>query len=312
MELTNSLKKRFASDLKLPINIYSEPYFEYFMELYNPNFNTKEKMKSFEKLLSKFSNQEEFFQNSERISSSIKDLIAKTDTYKKLNAFDMNKDFPLEEQVKQQNIYIIPNVGKKLISVDLEKANFNVLKMIGLDKEIGANSYNELLSKFTDDEYYFISKKIRQVIFGDLNPARQQRIQKFVINNLCKKLKENGCILSSASSDEIIIQNQDLTSKDIKEILKDVPEEFKFFRVEDFVFEKIDENHDFFVKTTLTENGPKTEFKNVPGHVFAQVYKRYLNQEINEYDLLFYHEGFLAQFKEKLFNQELNKKMKIK
>lgn len=312
MELTNSLKKRFASDLKLPINIYSEPYFEYFMELYNPDFNTKEKMKTFEKLLTKFSNQEEFFQNSERISSSIKDLIAKTETYKKLNAFDMNKDFPLEEQVKQQNIYIIPNVGKKLISVDLEKANFNVLKMIGLSEEVGANSYNELLNKFTDDEYYFISKKIRQVIFGDLNPARQQRIQKFVINNLCKKLKENGCTLSSASSDEIIIQNQDLTSKDIKEILKEVPEEFKFFRVEDFVFEKIDENHDFFVKTTLTEKGPKTEFKNVPGHVFAQVYKRYLNQESNEYDLLFYHEGFLAQFKEKLFNQELTKKMKIK
>ena len=182
----------------------------------------------------------------------------------------------------------------------------------GHGNEIGVNSYNELLKKFTEDEYYFISKKIRQVIFGDLNPARQQRIQKFVINNLCKKLKENGCILSSASSDEIIIQNPDLTSKDIKEILKDTPEEFKFFRVEDFVFEKIDENHDFFVKTTLTETGPKTEFKNVPGHVFSQVYKRYLNQESNDYDLLFYHEGFLAQFKEKLFEQELTKKLKLK
>ena len=116
-------------------------------------------MKSFEKLLGKFSNQEEFFQNSERISSSIKNLIAQTETFKKLNSFDMNKDFPLEEQVKQQNIYIIPNVGKKLISVDLEKANFNVLKMIGLGNEIGVNSYNELLKKFTEDEYYFISKK---------------------------------------------------------------------------------------------------------------------------------------------------------
>lgn len=312
MELTNSLKKRFSSDLKLPINIYSEPYFEYFMELYNPDFNTKEKMKVFEKLLAKFSNQEEFFKNSERVSSSIKELIANTETYKKLNSFDMNKDFPLDEQVKQQNIYIDLNTDKKLISIDLEKANFNVLKMIGLNKEIGVESYNELLSKFTDDEYYFISKKIRQVIFGDLNPSRQQRLQKFVINNLCKKLKENGCILSSASSDEIIIQNQDLTSKDIKEILKDVPENFKFFRVEEFILEKIDDGHDFFVKTTLTENGPKREFKNVSGHFFPQVYKKYLGQEINEYDLLFYHEGFLAQFKEYLFNQDLNKKMRIK
>ena len=51
MELTNSLKKRFASDLKLPINIFSEPYFEYFMELYDSDFNTKEKMKNFINLL---------------------------------------------------------------------------------------------------------------------------------------------------------------------------------------------------------------------------------------------------------------------
>lgn len=312
MELTNSLKKRFASDLKLPISIYSEPYFEYFMNLYDKDFQTKEKLKSFEDLLSKFSHPEEFFQNSEKISSSIKDLIANTETYKKLNAFDMNKDFPLDEQVKQQNIYIAPNIGKKLISVDLEKANFNVLKMIGLGKEINVDSYQDLLSKFTNDEYYFISKKIRQVIFGDLNPARQQRIQKFVINNLCKTLKEHGCVLSSASSDEIIIQNQDLSSKDVKEILNNVPEEYKFFRVEDFFFEKIDGNYDFFVKTTLTEKGPKTEFKNVPSHVFAQVYKRYIGQETNDYDLLFYHEHFLAQFKEKLFSNDLNKKMKIK
>lgn len=312
MELTNSLKKRFASDLKLPINIFNDPYFEYFMDLYNTDFQTKEKMEIFEKLLNKFENQEEFFKNSEKISTSIKSLISSTNTYNKLNSFDMNKEFPLEEQIKQQNIYILPNVGKKLISVDLEKANFNVLKMIGLGEEIKANSYDELLNQFTNDDYYFISKKIRQVIFGDLNPARQQRIQKFVINQLCKKLKENGCILSSASSDEIIIQNEEMNAKDIKEMLKDVPEQYNFFRVEDFVFEKIDENNDFFVKTTLTNNGFKKEFKNVPGHVFAQVYKKYLGQESNEYDLLFYHEGFLAEFKEKLFNTELNKKMKIK
>ena len=311
MELTNSLKKRFASDLKLPINIFSEPYFEYFMELYDSDFNTKEKMKNFINLLNKF-DQEEFFKNSERISSSIKEQITNSETYKKLNSFDMNKDFPLDEQVKQQNIYIDANVGKKLISVDLEKANFNVLKMIGLDNELKVNSYNELLKHFTDDEYYFISKKIRQVIFGDLNPSRQQRIQKYVINNLCKKLKDNGCILTSASSDEIIIKNDNFSTQDIKNMLKDVPKEFKFFRVEEFEFNRIDENHDFFVKKTQTKDGVKTEFKNVPGHVFAQVYKKYLNQEVNDFDLLFYHEGLLAQFKEKLFNNEINNKFKLK
>lgn len=312
MEISNSLKKRFVSDLKLPINIFSEPHFQYFMELYDFHFKTKEKEKVFLSLLEKFETQDEFFVNSEKISSSIKSLISNTQTFQKLNNYDMNKEFPLEDQIKQQNIYIPQNIEKKLISVDLEKANFNVLKMIGLSEELKINSYNELLKKYTNEEYYLISKMIRQVIFGDLNPARQQRIQKYVINQLCKKLKKNGCILSSASSDEIIIQNEDITPIDVKNILKDIPEKFNFFRIEEFSFKSIEANSTFYVKNSCTDKGEKTEFKNIPGHLFAQVYKKYIGQQVNDNDLLFYHDGFLAQFKEPLFSQELPKKLKIK
>jgi hypothetical protein len=85
-----------------------------------------------------------------------------------------------------------------------------------------------------------------------------------------------------------------------------VPEKFKFFRVEEFHFSRIAEGHDYFIKTTKNENGPdKVEFKNVPGHFFAQIYKKHLGLDVDEKDMVFYHEGLLAQFKEPLFEAKM-------
>lgn len=309
IELNSSLKKRFVSDFKLPINVFSEPYFAYYTDLYEPVYNISEKMEWFKDVLSKFKTVDDFFVYSESVSQNIKKLIADTNAYKTFNTADMNKDFPLDEQVKQQNIYIEPNVGKKLISIDLQKANFNSLNVFGLKEELGINNYEDLMKLVTEDKYFLESKKIRQVIFGDLNPARQQRVQKYIINTFCKKLKESGCILTSASSDEIIIQNPEMTVEKVKSILKDVPEKFQFFRVEEFSFDRIEEGHDFFIKKTKQENAPdKIEFKNVPGPFFAQAYKRHLGLDIIDKDMVFYHEGYLAEFKQSIFDPEVAKK----
>lgn len=307
IELNNSLRKRFSSDFKLPINIFSDPYFSYFIELYDETHKVKEKLEWFHQVLDKCENSEDFFTLSDSITKNVKNLISSSNAYQQLGNVDMNKVFPLDEQVKTQNIYIDQNVGRKLISIDLEKANFNSLDMFDLKKEINAHTYEQLLRHFTDEKYFLESKKIRQVIFGDLNPTRQQRIQKYIINIFCQKLKQAGCILTSASSDEIIVQNEEMTPALINEILKDVPEKMKFFRVEEFKFEKISEEHSYFAKTTYKDDGSeKLELKNIPGHFYAQIYKKHFNLTLNDEDLLFFHEGCLAQFKEPLFKEELN------
>ena len=304
MQLTNNIKKRFSKDFRLPINVFQEPYFEYFVELYDPVFQVREKLVWLENAIDHAGGYEAFFSEGERISRSMKERISQSVAYKNFNNADMNQAFPLVEQIKQQNIYIEPNMDKNLISIDLQKANFNCFNLFQLKEEINAQSYDEFMRQFTTENYFLNSKMIRQVIFGDLNPSRQQRLQKYIINQLCTKLKQAGCELSSASSDEIIVQNADnrWTPTDIKDILKDIPENMQFFRVEDFSFTKIDKEHDFFLKTTITPEGEeKIEFKNVPGHLFAQVYKKHFSLAPHDYDMLFYHEGFLAQFKDPLF-----------
>ena len=174
-------------------------------------------------------------------------------------------------------------------------------------------TYRELIDKFTDQEYFQQSKMFRQVVFGDLNPARQQRIQKYVIGQLCQKLLDNGCEISSASSDEIIVKNKSSTSE-VEQILATAPKELQFFRVEKFHFSRIGDDFDFFVKYTEQKDGSvKKEFKNSPGHLFPQIYKQHLKLELNQYDMLFYHDGYLAEFKEPVFKNEptLTSKRKI-
>lgn len=310
MDLPNNIKKRFTKDFQLPINVFAEPYFSYFVELYDSHYNVNLKLNWLEQALNKSGGIEAFFKMSESISKGIKERISSSLAYKNFNTIDVNVEFPLIEPIKQQNIYIAPNVDKLLISIDLEKANFNCFNLFNLKEELKIDSYNDLMNQFTDLDYFKNSKMIRQVIFGDLNPARQQRVQKYIINQICLKLKEHNCILSSASSDEIIVESQ-ISKKDVENILKDLPQKFQFFRVEPFSFKKIDEDFNFFVKNTQTNKGDKIEFKNIPGHLFAQVYKRYLGLAITDYDMLFYHEDLLAQFKEPIFKKELNKKVKL-
>lgn len=304
IELSNSVKQRFVKDFKLPINLVQDPYFDYFMDMYSEEYKTYQKLELLNNLLAKCETQEDFFQKGTVLSEKIKDFIKNTKAYAEFNSCDLTK-FPQNKNLSQQNIYIVPNIDKDLISIDLEKANFNCFRLFGLQEETGVKTYNQLINLFSNDEYFAESKMFRQVIFGDLNPARQQKIQRYIIGQLCNKLLENGCEISSASSDEIIIKNKTNTVE-IKDILKDVPEEFKFFRVEKFRFSRIGEEHDFFIKETIQADGtPKLEFKNVPGHLFPQVFKQYKNMPLNDYDMMFYHDGYLAQFKEPVFQNTL-------
>jgi hypothetical protein len=48
---SNKVLKRFVKDYKLPIQVIQQPYFEYFLDLYNADYNAKEKYKLLEQVL---------------------------------------------------------------------------------------------------------------------------------------------------------------------------------------------------------------------------------------------------------------------
>ena len=312
MEKTTSINKRFSKDYRLPINLYSEPYFSYFTELYESQFNIHKKLLWLNEVLTNCSESDDFFKIGNEISENIKNCIKNSCAYEKLNNVDMNKNFVSQEILKNENIYQQKNIGKEFISIDLNKANFNVFGLFGLKEELMINSYEDLIKKFTDYNYFIQSKMLRQVIFGDLNPKRQQKLQKYVINNLASLLGKNEYDIYSCNSDELIISHKknSLNKEEVKNILANSPNEFKFFKIESFCIEKIKDS-DFYLKKSLKENNEEhVEFKSVPNYLYAQVFKYFHDLPINDYDLMFYHENMLAQFKEPYF--KIDNKFKIR
>lgn len=205
-------------------------------------------------------------------------------------------------------------INKDLISIDLNKANFNVFNLYGLNQELNYFTYEEFVKKYINYDYFAKSKSLRQVIFGELNASRQQTVQKQILKHFAKNLEILNLNIKMLSSDEIIIEPKNIIKdlQDVKNILLSINKNLQFYSVNHITLEKIDKNHPFFVKKTYMDNDTKIEFKGVNDIFLPQVYKKYFNLELNEFDLTFFHEGFLAQFKDKLFEPELNQKNKLK
>lgn len=312
--IDSSIKKRFVKDFNIPISIYQEPYFSYFVQTYEDVFSLEKKFNHLFNVMNAINDKEDFFNLGQKIATGVKDLIKSTESYSLFNSDKEIFDRSLYSsmQIPQKNIYNLENLDKQMISIDLNKANFNCFRMFGLQDELKVETYKELINKFTDFDYFVESKMIRQVIFGDLNPNRQQKVQKYIIAELCADLIKEKIELSSASSDEIIIKSN-VSLEDVNAILKNKREKYNFFRVESFSFKRIGDEKDFFVKTTIKESGEQDiEFKNVPSYYFPQVFKKYIGQDINEYDMMFLFENNLSKFIDPLFSLEnnLNKKLK--
>jgi len=300
--LSNTLKKRFIKDFGLPIQVTQEPYFHYYLKLYDEHLCTLKKYKMFIDIVHKLK-EDGFFKELNHIKDSIINDINHLDVYAEL-AKNKLDEYNIKSNIKQQNIYSIENVGKSFISIDLKHANFLAFKYYNEELVLNANSYEDLIKKYSNEEYFIQSKYLRQVIFGNLMPKKQQKIQKFLINNIINALAEKYNIdekdFISASSDEVVIaisKRDENFVKSIKEFLNNKFDFSDFIKVQTFTLYNIGDKP-FFYKLFPNE---KVEFKAIPTHFFAQAYKKFIKQQITEYDKKFFFEGMLATFDKDIF-----------
>lgn len=312
MELSKEVKNRFIKDYKLPISIVEEPNFSYSIEILDSLYNTKEKLNNLKNLISNIG-EEEFFKLSSKVINNIIDTISKTSVYETLSN-DLLKEYPNKVNVSSRDIYSIQNVGKYFLSFDLVKANFQALKKYSKELVLYAENYEELVSKFTNEKYFMESKQIRQVVFGNLLPKKQQIIQKNIISSVILDLVQNTTLelndFINATADEFVISRS--TKEEIEIICKEIKsylekENYDGYRLETFKLNNIDDRK-LFVKEYL--NG-KIEFKGIPSFHFLQVYKKYFDLPLDEKDLQFIHEGELSTFLKPLFEKEFNLNLEL-
>ena len=313
MQMSEQLRKYFVKDMSIPIQVLQDPYFYNYIQLLDPYFDTFQKMKLLEDAIEFYDSEEDFMVASARIRNYILNTIKALDAYKRFNTMDMSSFRPIS-LVSNQNLYNPLNDGKLFVSIDLVKANFQSLEYAvnGIWNELseGIHSYTDLVTYFSSTDYFRKSKKIRQIIFGNLNPKRQQTIQRHIMSLLKADLIKDDVIkendIKMASSDELVWveENERLGYSDIAPALEERAIEVANAKVRVTIFrlKRVGtDNFKFYVKEEINDNGEKKIIKGVNSAYMPEVV-RFLNGESSlEVDRFYMNDGRLSKFVNPLF-----------
>lgn len=301
MKLSAELKKRFCKDCNIPITIFQEPYFTDRLKLYDKFYGTLDKWNVFLEELNKYSCEQDYFEEYNRVKDTAILSIKNSEAYQRFNEEDMNKYRIKNNNLPSKDIFKPSNDGKTFISIDMRKANFSSLYHYNDSIFASASTWEDFISKFTDNKHIINSKYIRQVILGNCNPGRHITYEKYLMSGVLEFVTKFFISMDKVvffSNDEIVF---DITDKvDIKFVcqLQGILNEKAVvpLKVELFTLHKIN-NTDGYYKEIFKENGEKyIEFKCLDNYMLPFVIRHFLGEEITDSDKVFYHEGLLAQF----------------
>ena len=309
MELSTKLKQRFCKDNGLSIQVFKEPFFSERLEM----LGCMNKYNDFKNLIKiEFKcNEERYFEYYNQLKDRIIDYIKGSQAYNEMLQMDMNK-CQCKYNIKQSDVYKVPNIGRKFISIDMVKANFSALVYFGLDNGLeffDSFDYEKFIGKFTDIDYFADSKYIRQVVFGNCCSKRQVTYEKYLISRVLDIILDVIEIdikdVYSMCSDEIILYADNITPEQ-ELILNNIAYMVKFpIRVERFTLGVV----------TSAENDVDIHSSNTYAYVKKSGFRDYdlkcmepvnlpfvlkaiEGKEITESDLVFFYNGKLAKFLE--------------
>lgn len=314
MENINIKNKREFSKL-FSINIPVERHFDYYINtlLLSPEYNSlgsrlAEKIRVFEEF-------EEFIKETDgnignyklgKGLHSIKDDIVSSKAYKTILDFDYSKETFYSKDVLKSH------EQELLISFDIKKANYSILKAFDVDGQFSAE-WSDYVKNMDLHKALGLSKGFRQVIFGNINPKRFQKIQQLFILNFVEFLKNEGISeddIISISHDEVIVKPKSESASHIEDLLKYnkavlgdktvelVPTIFKMKKIKDtkgYVKEVFNIADIGFGGKHLITHYEK--LFGVQGKKFFMYFKKeILHTEIEERDILFIEDGMLAKW----------------
>jgi hypothetical protein len=191
---------------------------------------------------------------------------------------------------------------KKYISIDLKKANWHSVKKYDpiFLNELG-NNYDDFLDKFNMLDIFKHSKSFRQFLFGNINPKRQIKVQRLMIDELINQIGTD-IELECIRHDEVIYSFEKFS--DILPIYSkyNLSDKFniKIFtikRVEDF---KIESYYD------IQGNLSGKSMVGCNGNLYFINLKKYItNEDIDIRDLYFRMDNRLAVWYDEKINISL-------
>ena len=302
-ELSTHVKMFFVKDMDLHMSVVKDPYFAHYINLFDPMFDTKKKLGLLLCAIESCGSEQAFLERGGEIRNAVISHIEAKAEYEDFRTFSVDEHRKVAPTYPAGNVYLPDNDLKVFVCIDMKEANFNAMRHFNDALVDGYQTYVEFLRSFTDIEYFLESKRIRQVIFGHLNPKRQQAIQRYIIGQVFAYLLANDIKIEdivSVSSDEIVIQssnyNDILNIMEHRPCVQDIP-----FRVDEFCLAKRgNDDFTFYVRYYLNGN---SDIKCVPAAYMPEVIRNLRGESPTGLDMVFYHDGRLCRFEKPLFSE---------
>lgn len=292
------LRRDFCKDYSMPITVFEDPYFGYFLNLYEDVLGSRTKYDRFYKLVSELG-----YQPYRALVSGLKtrviDHVKENTAYVAFNAMDMDAYKIEKREYKQDSVtfYSIDHCDRKWISVDLVTANFNALRSVDPEIVDGCDTYGEFVSRFNESDVELDLKPLRQVIFGNLNPKRQQVVQKYLLHNLMTAFSDAfpDVVFHGTTADEFVVDYSEDRLKWLNENIVRFDDEHKTrYRTEVFELFKLGEPSELGFYEKFEDGSVK--LVSTSKIYFAQAYKYLKGADVVEEDLYFTHENRVAKF----------------
>lgn len=216
-----------------------------------------------------------------------------TDAYRKIMSADLPEKGP---RLDKRSEYAD---GRWVVSIDLVAANFHTFWSFGLEQE----TWDDLCASLDIHPLLVKSKPLRQHVFGNLNPKRNQRFQGQVTRRIWSDLQQLGTappILVFIEHDELIIANDG----DIDDLIKQAREAASLagwpVRITPQKKDRIGGQKECIVTSyDIDTLETKVSLFGVPGNRYMMAFKTHiLHETLDERDRLFVSEGRIAMWLE--------------
>ena len=270
----------------------SVPDYDHF-DYYISQLSRLDKYKDIKELISLYDDAEQEFgdlyEYRMKKSSEIIEFLKNTRALDDLNLDNLLPDYPISKSFQYEE-------DKKYLSIDMRKANWSVLKSYdpSFINEL-PNSYDELLDKFEMPEVFKRSKSLRQYVFGNVNPKRQAKAMRSIMQSIIEMFKSYDIKIENIKNDEVIYSyyNIEYLSENILPKIDTNKFKIKLFttkKVEDFRIDYImNESEQVLYKEMIGCNGNR----------FFLLLKKYIFEEpFDIRDLYFRMDGNMAVWRD--------------
>ncbi len=271
----------------MDINVPDLEHFDYYIDIYS----RLERWKDIKDLIKLYEDAEEkygdLYEYRLKKSNEIIDFLKKTRAYAELIDDNLIPDYPTTKNFEYSE-------DKMYLSIDIKKANWLILKRYDPDfaPELGT-SYDDFMSQFDIPEIFNHSKQLRQYIFGNINPKRQCKAQRVIIQEVIDKYSYLNLDIVCIKNDEVIYSFDNISQ--IQDIIKTIDNDI--FKIKLFTVQRIE---DFRINTYISNIGDFL-YKELVGcngnRFFMYVKKHILNEPLDIRDLYFRMDGNLAIWK---------------